>query len=192
MEKEDLPEPEEEESEPERPLECSECRKLISVYYYLLVGKEITLTGMCSECPQLQRRLHGKSGADVVGELQEGVAGVACGRCSTTLAQVIMGTPLGCSDCYQVFEEELFRELVESQRVPEHLHDRKRSSPLHVGRAPGEQRELKPSMRLLALHEALSETLKREDYEQAALLRDQIKKLTEQVEEREEEGSDEK
>jgi protein arginine kinase activator len=33
-------------------------------------------------------------------------------------------------------------------------------------------------MRLLALNEALNETIQREDYEQAALLRDQIKAIT--------------
>ena len=34
-------------------------------------------------------------------------------------------------------------------------------------------------MQLVALHQALHETLSREDYEQAAWLRDQIKALTE-------------
>jgi protein arginine kinase activator len=38
---------------------------------------------------------------------------------------------------------------------------------------------INPSSRLLALNEALKETLSREDYEQAAWLRDQIKALTE-------------
>ncbi len=48
-----------------------------------------------------------------------------------------------------------------------------------MGRAPGEKIEISPSLKLIALNEALSETLSREDYEQAAWLRDQIKKLTE-------------
>ena len=55
----------------------------------------------------------------------------------------------------------------------------KKALPLHIGRAPGEANEISPSLRLLALNEALNETLKREDYEQAAWLRDQIKDLTE-------------
>ncbi|CRH78757.1 ClpC ATPase [Chlamydia trachomatis] len=35
-------------------------------------------------------------------------------------------------------------------------------------------------MRLIALHEALQETLRREDYEQAAEIRDQINQLKNQ------------
>ena len=39
--------------------------------------------------------------------------------------------------------------------------------------------EISPTLRLIALNEALDETLIREDYEQAALLRDQIRALKE-------------
>ncbi|MBB64423.1 MAG: hypothetical protein CMO81_05110 [Waddliaceae bacterium] len=52
-----------------------------------------------------------------------------------------------------------------------------KSTPVHVGRAPGQSAEMSPTLRLVALNEALKETLSREDYEQAAWLRDQIKEL---------------
>ena len=58
----------------------------------------------------------------------------------------------------------------------------KKSHPIHIGRAPGESLAISPSSRLLALNEALKETLNREDYEQAAWLRDQIKALTDNEE----------
>ena len=48
-----------------------------------------------------------------------------------------------------------------------------------MGRTPGQAVAINPSLKLLALHQALNETLSREDYEQAAWLRDQIKALTE-------------
>ena len=53
-----------------------------------------------------------------------------------------------------------------------------REAALHTGRTPGETAKVSPAMRLVSLNEALNETLSREDYEQAAWLRDQIKKLT--------------
>ncbi len=167
---------------PERPLECGECKKPIQVIYSEIIGNNITRTGMCNDCPVLRRRLHGEakypSGA---GDL-EGETGVVCGNCGTTLDGIRMGAPLGCSACYEVFEEEIFRELLEANKIPPHLTTHRKADSLHAGRIPGEKQEISPSIRLLALNEALTETLKREDYEQAALLRDQIKALTEKAE----------
>ena len=93
-----------------------------------------------------------------------------------------MGTPLGCSVCYEVFDDVLLTEMLAAERVPPRLASAKKAMPLHLGRSPGEMQEMSPSIKLLALNEALNETLKREDYEQAAWLRDQIKALTEKEE----------
>ena len=58
--------------------------------------------------------------------------------------------------------------------------------PLHIGRAPGEVVEINPTLRLIALNEALDETLIREEYEQAAVLRDQITAFKEKKDEKKE------
>lgn len=176
----DTPENEEDKSQkkqPERPLECSECKKPIMVRYTEIVGGIITHTSMCADCPQLQRRLHGAP--HVLEATDTGSAGLACGNCGTTLDAVRFGTPLGCSTCYEVFADVLLADLITSNRIPQRLANNKKTQPLHIGRSPGEAPEINPSLRLLALNEALNETLKREDYEQAAWLRDQIKALTE-------------
>lgn len=162
---------------PERPLECSECKRPITVIYTEIVGDLMTQTSMCSECPELQRRLKGT--AHEFKSNQEGVAGVACGNCGTTLEAVKMGSSLGCQNCYEIFGDIILTELKESNHIPARLVITNKSTPVHIGRIPGETLEIAPSLRLLALNEALNETLKREDYEQAAILRDQIKELTE-------------
>lgn len=95
---------------------------------------------------------------------------------------------MGCSECYQVFEDVILPEMLAAGKLPPRLATAKKTIPIHIGRAPGESQELNPSLRLLALNEALNETLKREDYEQAAWLRDQIKALTEQPEKKSDEG----
>ncbi|MCE5316137.1 MAG: UvrB/UvrC motif-containing protein [Parachlamydia sp.] len=175
-------EQEEEESPeetPERPLECSECKKRISVHYTEIVGDSITVTGMCADCPELQRRLYGTPHHVAAGAPMEGGAGLACGNCGTAFESVKMGNPLGCSECYAVFDEMLLSEMLSAVRAPSRLSSVKKGMPLHLGRATGEVQEMSPSLRLLALNEALNETLKREDYEQAAWLRDQIKALSE-------------
>lgn len=168
-------------SSADRPLECGECRKTVAVRYTLVVGETITHTVMCQDCPVLQRRLYGAS-TIAPHMLTEGGAGIACGGCGTTLEAVRMGAALGCKTCYEVFEDIIFAELQSSKKLPPRISLIKKSSPIHIGKSPGESVEINPATRLLALNEALTETLQREDYEQAALLRDQIKELTEDSE----------
>lgn len=167
----------------DRPLECSECKKQVTVHYTEIVGETIIQTCMCADCPELQKRLHGTPQWQAEGEGLEGAAGLACGNCGTSLDAVRMGADLGCCDCYDVFEDAIIHELISSKKIPPRIATGKKSTPIHIGRIPGESQQMTVSLRLLALNEALNETLKKEDYEQAAWLRDQIKALTNNPEE---------
>ncbi len=177
----ETPEPPEPSRIPDRPLECTECKRPIAVKYTEIVGNTITQLAMCSECPVLRHKLYGAPHTEhLQGEVAG--AGVACGNCGTTLESLRVGTPLGCEVCYEVFDDVLIPEMLAANRIPMRVSSNKRTIPVHIGRAPGEVQEMNPSLRLLALNEALNEMLKSEDYEQAAWLRDQIKALTEQTE----------
>lgn len=174
----------------ERPLECSECKKPVDVHYTEIVGKTSTELNMCSDCPVLQRKL---AGAEASSEPKEsslpaiGGGGLCCGQCGTTLESVRTGHPMGCQECYEVFADILVQEMLGADKIYQGAAKQQRSLPLHLGRSPGEILKESPAKRLVALNEALTETLSREDYEQAAYLRDQIKALTE-GEDGEEEG----
>lgn len=164
----------------DRPLECTECHKAVSVWYTEIVGNATTETCMCKDCPELQHRLKGmvpEPGSEETS--QEGTTGLCCGDCGTTLNAVRMGHPLGCSHCYEVFADVIFQELKATKHLPAALMKKRRAGALHRGRQRGQSQELSPSLQLITLNEALKETLSREDYEQAAWLRDQIKELTE-------------
>ncbi len=163
--------------EPDRPLECTECKRTIAYYYTEIVGEMITHTSMCAECPVLDRRLHGTHLEHAVTPA-EGVTVLACGNCGVTLEALKVGTLLGCQECYEVFDDILLPEMLAANKIPSRIATNKKSVPIHIGRAPGEIQEINPSLRLLALNEALNEMLKSEKYEQAAWLRDQIKALT--------------
>ncbi len=162
---------------PDRPLDCSECKKPIAVLYTEIVGNSMTRTVMCADCPHLERRLHGTGTKKTLAEGAEKETALTCGSCGTTLEQIRTGSLVGCPACYEVFSNILIADLIKSSRVSRHLTTNKMTMPLHIGRAPGEVSEISPTLRLIALNEALDETLIREDYEQAALLRDQIKSL---------------
>lgn len=163
---------------PDRPLECSECKKPIAVRYIEISGYTMTQISMCADCPELQRRLYGTNARELVANQSPG-AELECGNCGTTLEEVRRGHSLGCSECYNVFGDVLLAEMQASRRISPRLFPLKKGAPIHIGRAPGESLTINLSSRLSALNETLKETLKREDYEQAAWLRDQIKALTE-------------
>lgn len=165
----------------DRPLECSECKRPIRYGYAEIVKGAIQRFEMCADCPQLEKHLYGSEGVDGPCQGRSLKAGLCCGHCGTTLESVRSGHPLGCTQCYEVFGDVLAKELRRSQKIPP-PDEPHRKAPLHRGREPGEVKEISPSSRLMALHEALNETLRKEDYEQAAWLRDQIRELSEEAE----------
>ncbi len=162
---------------PERPIECGECKKPIAVVYTEIVGKMIYRVAMCSDCPMLRQRLYGSKNIEPCGQ-EAKLAGLCCGNCGTTADEIKMSAPVGCATCYEVFDDIISQELIAQEKLP-HAQKGTRPEILHIGRRPGQAAEINPSLKLIALHQALNETLSREDYEQAAWLRDQIKALTE-------------
>lgn len=167
---------------PDRPLDCSECKKPLAVCYTQIVGDKMTRTVMCADCPHLEKRLYGTIRREPLPEkADQPAADLECGNCATTLEQIRMGHELGCPTCYDVFADVLINEMINSNLISRHLTSNKKTMPIHVGRAPGDVSEISPTLRLIALNEALDETLIREDYEQAAHLRDQIKTLKEKT-----------
>ncbi len=163
----------------DRPVECSHCKKPIKTCYKEVIGEAIFPLEMCEDCPIFQQKLHGKM-IQAQENRSEGSSGLCCGSCLTTLESVKTGNPLGCSNCYTVFADLLTKELVSAHRVPHKLAQEitlKKSISLHMGKSPAKLSSITPSSQLTALNEALNEALKRENYEQAAWLRDQIKDL---------------
>jgi protein arginine kinase activator len=162
----------------ERPVECSACKKPIKIIYKEIVDGSILCTEMCADCPILQHKLH------KIGEkAAETEQGLCCGRCGTTLESIKTGSPLGCSECYAIFSTLIIGELIARDLLPASLKQTlitKKQTPIHIGKSPGKVFTFAPSNRIIALTEALNDALRRENYEEAASLRDQIKALTEQ------------
>jgi len=168
---------------PERPVECSRCKKPVKVIYKEIVGQSVTVTQMCVDCPVLLQKLHGSSPKQEAKNTQEPGTGLYCGHCHTPLEAVKMGNPMGCSDCYSIFGDLLVGELVAENKIPKQMENARRDQPLHIGKTPGKSVNIPASNRLTTLNEALNQALSQENYEEAAWLRDQIKKLTDNKDE---------
>lgn len=94
-----------------------------------------------------------------------------CPRCGFTQADFKKAGRLGCGDCYTTFAETL-EPLLKS------MHRGTR----HVGKVPhGLQKARDLTDKLKALQKRLEKAIAEEDFEQAALLRDEIKATKEKM-----------
>lgn len=163
----------------DRPIECSQCKKPAKIIYKEMKRQSEVCTEMCLDCPILEAKLHGGRLEAVEGEKN---GHVYCHHCGCSLDAVKMGQPLGCSECYAIFADVLIADLSESGAISPALKKQLSLKPslfIHIGRSPEKMADIALSTRLSSLNEALNDALKRENYEQAAWLRDQIKALNE-------------
>ena len=167
----------------ERPLECSQCKRCADVIYSEMVGETVTTTEMCRDCPVLKQKLQGSTSLDDTPKKEEGLC---CSNCHTSLEAVLMGEPLGCKECYAVFQDVLTDQLLEAQLISPRLKPNPASPvpTLHIGKTPQFDETAQNTSRIRDLNESLSEALRGENYEEAAWLRDQINALTEMKDER--------
>lgn len=155
----------------ERPLECSACRRPVK-YKYTEVAESIQQCFyMCADCPILKQFKNSEHN-------QHGTSKLACGDCGTTLSNIQHGEALGCSSCYKTFDSFIVQEL-KKYVLDAHPEDVIPIS--HQGHRPKELKEVNPSLKILALNEALNQMLNEENYEQAAWLRDQIQELKRKI-----------
>jgi len=104
-------------------------------------------------------------------EIEQAAGGVElkCPRCGFTQADFKKSGRLGCPECYHTFAEGLGGLL-------KTMHKGTR----HAGKAPEALRQSRDlSDRLKTLQTKLTKAIKDEDFEQAAILRDEIKQMSE-------------
>lgn len=158
-----------------RPQECEGCKRPLCVRYRQISAANGSKPGSftcqetehCAECPVVEQNLRGADSELEFMEEGAGVQAATCPSCHTSISQIQRQQTVGCEICYQTFAAEITASL----GLDAAAH--------HLGRKQGQSHELDPKLRILALNQALDAALKAEDYEQAALLRDQIKKIAE-------------
>ena len=169
---------------------CEKCKKKEATIFY-----EETINGVkrsysiCSDCAaELEQAgeislSHNLFSLPSFGSFHDGLFGglfgssaaqlqtrKTCPKCGAAMSDLKKAGKVGCSHCYSTFGEEL-RDTIRS------IHGNVK----HVGRAPArflENRE--KSDRLSLLRHRLKEAIAKEDFEQAATLRDEIRSLENQ------------
>jgi len=158
---------------------CCICKeKEAKVHLTQIVGEKMQKVDLCDECAK-HKGVNDPAGfslADLLlglgasQEMEQASGGpeLKCPSCGFTQADFKKAGRLGCPDCYKTFAEGL-------DGLLKSMHKGTR----HVGKVPDSLRQSRDlSDRLKALQKKLTKAVEDENFEQAALLRDEIKQMT--------------
>lgn len=172
-------------------MKCDHCDNEATVHEVTMKGGARIERNLCEQCAQQQGigiqppvsidDLIGKYVLPhVLGQAaQQPPKGNACPTCRLPYAEFKQGGLLGCPDCYKTFETQL-APLIERAHEGGTHHVGK--GPKRRGGGPGPQASLTAQLqeraaRLRAIRKQLEEAVKAEQYEKAARLRDELRKL---------------
>ena len=114
-------------------------------------------------------------------EEDERVKKLSCPNCGKTYGEILEDGLLGCPDCYESFEPYIRPMILKMQGADTHTgkkagsHRKKTAKILNVA-----EEKLSPKEELSVLSDRLKIAVSEENYEEAARLRDEIKKLKEE------------
>lgn len=169
---------------------CEKCKKrTATVFYNENINGKTRSFSLCGECAASLREKGDireitsmvGSFADPFSDLHENLFGgffgiplkkaissqKKCAVCSSTYADISQSGKVGCPSCYTTFKEELLPML-------RSIH----GTTSHTGAVPSRHRaKQERNDRLKALKKQLHEAVQKEDYENAAALRDEIRML---------------
>ena len=162
---------------------CELCKQSqATVHLTEIVNDQMTELHLCEACANqkgaqveshfgLADLLSGLAEFGKTTETTEEVSTKACPSCGMTYDDFRKVGRLGCADCYVTFKRSLGSLL-------KRIH----GSPIHVGKSPA--RLIKPAKitksDLLEMKRKLERAIENEEFEQAAKLRDQIRRLEQQ------------
>ena len=158
---------------------CCICKEReATVHLTQIAGDKMQKVDLCEECAKTKgvNDPTGFSLADLLlglaasQEIEQSAGGgeIRCPRCGFTQADFKKAGRLGCPDCYKAFGEGLDG-LLKSMHKGTH----------HAGKVPESLRQTRDlSDRLKNLQKKLAKAIEDENFEQAALLRDEIKQMS--------------
>ena len=156
-------------------MKCQRCPKAATLHITEVTGEtSFDELHLCEECAQkylYEPQAKGSKIEGALGEIDDTAAlnQRECPQCCVKFAEFRSSGRLGCPHDYEAFREELVPLL-------ENIHGETR----HVGKTPRRQPQARQvRAELTQLRKQLQQAVTRENYEEAAKLRDQIRQLEE-------------
>lgn len=165
-------------------MKCERCeQRPANVHLTQVINNQKTEMHVCEQCAaELQQQAWGFNPNQNLHKFLSGLMGygfntniatrrVSCPQCGMTDTRFAKGGLLGCNQCYEIFEDQLFP-----------LVKRIHGTVQHTGKVPkrtGGKAKLRKEIR--NLKERLQQAVNNEEYEQAARIRDQIRALEQQL-----------
>lgn len=158
---------------------CEECKvNEASFSISVVVGDEVKTRHLCGECmSRMNMDLQSGNIKGLLSSILSAITGkdtpaektpdVVCPRCRTTLSQFTKSGRLGCPACYDAFHEQLQPMLLQ-------IHGRVQ----HAGREPLNTSEAQiQRSRQAEITRRMEQAVAQEDFETAAMLRDQLRAM---------------
>ena len=160
-------------------MKCDKCNENIAnIHLTQIVDGEVIETNICESCavinPDLGLFINFDFGNifKVLGEDIKNIDDLKerqCSNCNMTYSQIINSGKIGCPQCYVDFQDEL-KELFKSMYGREN----------HIGKIPSKSVErIKEDQLIENLEARLEKAIISEDFESAAIIRDEINRLNE-------------
>ncbi len=163
---------------------CEECGENEACYTIsVMMNGQVTQRHLCADCmAKMNMNLAAGNIKHLLGAIMSAITGgsedeaapaippeqdVACERCGTLLSAFTRSGKLGCPGCYQAFRQQLTPML-------QQIHGRVQ----HAGRKPLDTEDAQRRRALVErLNRQLEQAVSVEDFESAAVLRDQLRHL---------------
>lgn len=161
---------------------CQNCQQReANVQIIKTVNGETQKVFLCEQCAKKAQEINVVFHPGVIPEFLQALFGFtsappspkeeACPQCGRTFSQITKASKLGCSACYQKFEPQL-----------EPLLRRIHGGGQHVGKIPNRRgAAIRGKVEIQKLKDKLQELVKNEEFESAAIVRDQIHRLEQEL-----------
>ena len=159
-----------------RPSNCSHCAKPSSIHLTQIVDGEVKKLSLCQDCPHAEKATSVEAvdivepskaiGKPIAHGIRSIGAGLTCPKCGFKQETFKEFGRLGCPACYDVFASQL-------QSVFQKAH----KGVTHRGKRPAKYAMTVSREEIEALKQELQAHVEKEEYEEAAALRDRIWEL---------------
>lgn len=165
---------------------CQSCgKKTATTHIKTIVNGELTEYHLCADCAKQKGYTNIFSGWGMdLGNLLGGFIGngsqssqiTRCPTCGASFDEITQSGKIGCADCYRTFRSQLMPVI---QRIHGTTHHKGKVPGGSALRITGGQHQIMPVQEspLEEKKRLLKQAIEKQDFEQAAVLRDEIKEM---------------